>query len=75
MLHKIVECYVDDLGVKYKKRFDYLQDLCQIFKRLRKCKLKLSRLKCAFGITLEKFLGFVVQHGDIEIEQAKVRAI
>ena len=32
MLHKMVECYVDDLVVKSKKRLDHLQDLCQIFK-------------------------------------------
>jgi len=27
MLHKTVECYVDDLGFKSKKRLDHLQDL------------------------------------------------
>jgi len=37
MLHKMVECYVDDLVVKSKKRLDHLQDLCQIFKQLWKC--------------------------------------
>jgi len=36
MLHKTVECYVDELVVKSKKRLDHLQDLYQFFKRLRK---------------------------------------
>jgi len=32
-------------------------------------------LKCAFGVTSGKFLGFIVQHRGIEIDQAKIRAI
>ncbi|GAA0185205.1 hypothetical protein LIER_32493 [Lithospermum erythrorhizon] len=35
----------------------------------------MNPLKCAFGITLEKFLGFVVRRHGIEIEQAKIDAI
>jgi len=69
MLHKKVECYVDDLVVKSKKRADHLQDLCLIFERLRKCQLKMNPLKCAFGVTSGKFLGFVVHHRGIEIDQ------
>ena len=70
ILHKTVECYVDDLMVKSKKKLDHLQDLYQIFKQLRKCQLKMNPLKCAFGITSGKFLGFVVRHRGIEIDQA-----
>jgi len=32
-------------------------------------------LKCAFGVTLGKFLDFIVRHRGIEIDQAKIRAI
>ena len=35
MLHKNVECYVDDLVVKSRKRKDYFKDLCMVFDRLR----------------------------------------
>ena len=31
ILHKNVECYVDDLVVKLKKRMEHLQDLRQVF--------------------------------------------
>ena len=75
MLHKTVECYVDDLVVKSKKRADHLSDLWQIFERLWRCQLKMNPLKCAFGVTSGKFLGFVVRHQGIEIDQAKVKAI
>ena len=36
MLYKNVECYVDDLVVKSKKREDHLRDLRMVFDRLRR---------------------------------------
>ncbi|KAL0411800.1 UNVERIFIED_CONTAM: Transposon Tf2-12 polyprotein [Sesamum latifolium] len=75
MLHKNVECYVDDLVVKSKKREDHLYDLRKVFERLRRYQLKMNPSKCAFGVTSGKFLGFIVRQRDIEIEQAKIDAI
>ncbi|XP_057811931.1 uncharacterized protein LOC131026177 [Salvia miltiorrhiza] len=46
-----------------------------IFERLRKHQLKMNPLKCAFGVKSGKFLGFIVRHQGIEIEQAKIDAI
>ncbi|XP_022861476.1 uncharacterized protein LOC111381861 [Olea europaea var. sylvestris] len=56
MLYKIVECYVDDLVVKTKRRGDHLQDLRDVFKRLQRHQLKMNSLKYAFSITSKKFL-------------------
>ncbi|XP_074304433.1 uncharacterized protein LOC141639153 [Silene latifolia] len=75
MLHKTIECYIDDVVVKSKKRKDHVKDLQTIFERLRKCQLKMNQLKCAFGVTSGKFLGFVVRHRGIEIDQTKIKAI
>ncbi|XP_073120324.1 uncharacterized protein [Henckelia pumila] len=75
MLHKNVECYVDDVVVKSKQRNNHLEDLRRIFERVRKYQLKMNPLKCAFGVTSGKFLGFIVRHRGIEIEQAKIDAI
>ncbi|KAM1762296.1 hypothetical protein TB1_004857 [Malus domestica] len=75
MLHKNVECYVDDVVVKTKKRPDHLKDLRVVFKRLRKYNLKMNPLKCAFGVTSGKFLGFIVKHCGIEVDQSKIKAI
>ncbi|KAG9458405.1 hypothetical protein H6P81_002913 [Aristolochia fimbriata] len=74
-LHKRVECYVDDLVVKTKQRSDHLLDLRAVFERLRRFQLKMNPLKCAFGVTLGKFLGFIVHHRGIEIDQSKIDAI
>ncbi|KAG9442204.1 hypothetical protein H6P81_018058 [Aristolochia fimbriata] len=68
-LHKCIECYVDDLVVKSKERSDHLLDLRAVFERLQRF------LKCAFGVTSRKFLGFVVHHRGIEIDQNKIDAI
>ncbi|XP_070009843.1 uncharacterized mitochondrial protein AtMg00860-like [Nicotiana sylvestris] len=46
-----------------------------VFELLRRYQLRRNPLKCAFGITSGNFLGFIVRHGGIEIDQAKVDAI
>ena len=74
MLHKNVECYVDELVVKSKKREDHLQDLRMVFYRLRRYQL-MNLLKCAFGVTSGKFLRFIVRHRGIEVDQSKIAAI
>ncbi|KAL0286810.1 UNVERIFIED_CONTAM: hypothetical protein Sangu_2720700 [Sesamum angustifolium] len=75
MLHKNVECFVDDLVVKSKKRENHFHDLRKVFERLRRYQLKMNPSKCVFGVTFGKFLGFIVRHQGIEIEQAKIDAI
>ncbi|KAL0381152.1 UNVERIFIED_CONTAM: Transposon Tf2-12 polyprotein [Sesamum angustifolium] len=75
MLLKNVECYVDDLVVKSKKRENHFHDLRKVFERLRRYQLKINPSKCAFGVTSGKFLGFIVRQRGIEIEQAKIDAI
>ncbi|KAG9442418.1 hypothetical protein H6P81_018272 [Aristolochia fimbriata] len=74
-LHKRVECYVDDLVVKTKQRSYHLLDLRAVFERLRRFQLKMNPLKCAFGVTSGKFLGFIVHHTGIEVDQSKIDAI
>ena len=75
ILHKIVQCYVDDLVVKIRKREEHIRDLCIVFNRLRKYQLKMNPLKCAFGVTSGKFLGFIIRHRGIEVDQSKIGAI
>ena len=75
VLHKLVECYVDDLVVKLKRKEDHLQHLKIVFDRLRCHQLKMNPMKCAFGVSSGKFLGFIVRHRGIEIDQSKIDAI
>jgi len=75
LLHKNVECYVDDLVKKSREKGDHMKDLRMVFEYLRRYQLRMNPLKCAFGVTSGKFLGFIVRHRGIEIDQAKVDAI
>lgn len=62
MLGDIVECYVDDLVVKLRRKAEHLEHLKTVFGKLRQHQLKMNPLKCAFGVTFGNFLGFVVRH-------------
>ncbi|KAA0063076.1 uncharacterized protein E6C27_scaffold468G001940 [Cucumis melo var. makuwa] len=61
--------------VKSKKKCDHLKDLKLVLDRLRKYQLRMNPLKCAFGVTSGKFLGFIVRHRGIEVDHSKVDAI
>jgi Reverse transcriptase (RNA-dependent DNA polymerase) len=72
LIHKIVECYVDDLVIKAMSYEEHLQYLEVVFNRLREHALKLNPLKCTFMVSSDKFLGFVVRHRGIEIDCQRI---
>ena len=47
----------------------------QVFKRCREYKLRMNPMKCAFGVSTGKFLGFLVHHRGISVDLAKATAI
>ena len=55
-----VEVYVDDMLVKSLDEEKHLDDLQETFDTLRRHNMKLISSKCAFGVSLGKFLGFMV---------------
>ena len=75
MMHKEMEDYMDDIVVKSKTRTGHLQVLEQVFKRCREYKLRMNPMKCAFGVSAGKFLGFLVHHRGISVDPAKAAAI
>ena len=60
MMHREIEVYVDDIVVKSKARENHFHVLRRVFKRCRLYKLRINPLKCAFGVSARKFLGFLV---------------
>ena len=46
-----------------------------VFDRLRRYQLKMNLLKCAFGVSFGKFLGFIVLHRGTETDQSKIVTI
>jgi hypothetical protein len=74
-LEKIVEVYVDDIVVKTRESNSFLENLAQVFDKLRATSTKLNPEKCIFGVLAGKLLGFLVSHRGIEANPDKVRAI
>lgn len=70
-----MEVYVDDMLVKSKKTKSHLDDLKDTFDKLRKYQMRLNLMKCAFGVSLGKFLGFMVSQLGIEANPEKFKAI
>ena len=70
-----MEVYMDDMLVKSKSSMNHIADLEEAFGTLRKYKMKLNPTKCAFEVTSEKFLGFMVSGCEIEANPEKICTI
>ena len=46
-----------------------------MFSVLRKPKLRLNASKCSFGVSLSKFLDYMITHRGIEVNPNKIKAI
>jgi hypothetical protein len=79
MFHDMMHCeigdYVDDIVVKSKTRRDHFGILKKVFERCRLLKLKMNPLKCVFGVSAGKFLGFLVHQRGIDVDPARAFAI
>jgi hypothetical protein len=71
----ILEIYVDDVIVKSDSMNNYLADLRLALKRMRRYELKINPIKCAFGVSSDKFLGFIIHEHGIEIDLIKIESI
>ena len=75
IMHKKIEDFMDNIVVKSKTRGDHLAILRKVFERCRLYELRMNPLKCAFGVTAGKFLGFLVHQRGIDVDPSKVQAI
>ena len=72
---RIVEVYIDDMVVKSKEDQGHINDLMDVFEVLRRHKLRLNANKCAFGVRVGKFLGYLITHRGIEVTPNQISAI
>ena len=66
---------MDDMIVKTKVASDHLEDLREMFDRLRFYNMKLNPQKSVFGAASGKFLGYMVSRRGIEANPKKIKAI
>lgn len=74
-IRKTVEVCIDDMLCKSKKASDHVLDLQDMFGVLRRYGMKLNPLKCAFGVSSGKFLGFMVNIRGIEVNPEQISAL
>jgi hypothetical protein len=67
--------YIDDIVVKSSGFDSHLADLRISFERIRRYELKMNPLKCAFGVSAGRLLGFIVQERGIEINTKNIESI
>lgn len=69
-----VEAYIVDMSIKIIVITDHLHDLKDIFDCLLLYGMGLNPLKCLFGLTTGRFLGYLVTSWGIEANPDKIRA-
>lgn len=70
-----MEVYVDDMLCKSKRAANHVLDLRKMFDVLRRYVMKLNLLKCAFRVSSEKFLGFMVNARGIDVNPEQIEAL
>jgi glucose dehydrogenase len=75
LLGVLMEVYIDDVVVKSVGFEEHMTDLKLSFERMKKYGLWMNPLKCAFGVTSGRFLGFIVHEHDIQINPKKIESI
>jgi hypothetical protein len=75
LLGIIIEVYIDDVVVKSDSMDSHLANLRLALERMRWYGLKMNPLKCVFGVSANKFLGFIIPEHGIEIDPTKIESI
>jgi hypothetical protein len=75
LIRVLIEVYVDDIVVKIKSRASLLDNLTQVFDRLRTTSTKLNPDKCVFRVITGNLLGFLVSYRGIKANPKKIRMI
>jgi hypothetical protein len=75
LLRVLMEVCIDDVVVKSVGFEEHMTDLKLSLERMKKHGLWMNPLKCAFGVTSGRFLGFIVHEHGIQIDPKKIESI
>ena len=70
-----MEVYIDDMLVKPTSAALHIAHLSEAFQILREYNMKLNPAKCAFGVSVRNFLGFIVNNRGIEANPDKIKVV
>ena len=68
-----MEVHINDMLIKYADANNHIRHMEECFNVLRKNGMKLNPAKCTFGVSLGKFLGFLVTQMGIKVSQEQVK--
>ena len=74
LIGRTIEVYIDDIVVKSRTKGEHDQHLEEVFHLLREYDMKLNPSNCAFGVSVEKFLGFMVTQRSIEANPNQIKS-
>jgi hypothetical protein len=72
LLRVLVDVDINDVVVKSVGFKEHMTNLKLSLERMKKYGLRMNPLKCAFGVTSGRFLGFVVYEHGIQIDPKKI---
>jgi hypothetical protein len=75
LLGVIMEVYIGDIVIKSMVFKSHFFDMCVAFERMKRYGLRMNPLKCAFGVSAGRLLGFIVHEHRIQIDLKKVESI
>ena len=75
LIGNFMEVYINDVIVKSKADEQHLEHLTKTFERMRLYRLKMKLLKCAFGVSIAHFLGFLVHQRGVKVDANKTKTI
>jgi hypothetical protein len=75
LLGVMMDVYIDEVVVKSVGFEEHMTDLKLSLERMRKYGLRMNPLKCTFGVTSGRLLGFIVHEHSIQIDPKKIESI
>ena len=70
-----MEVYIDDMLVNSVKAELHITHLVEAFQVMKSYNMKLNPAKCAFGVSVRNFLGFIVNSRGIKANPDKIKAV
>ena len=70
-----MKVYIDDMLVKSTTTELHITHMAEAFQILKECNMKLNPAKCTFGVSVRKFLGFIVNNRGIEANPDKIKVV
>lgn len=75
LISKIMEVYIDDMLVKNLQAMDHVKTPRGHLSNFEKIKDGLNPFKYAFGVASGKFLGYLVNQGEIKVNLEKIKTL